>query len=119
MEVALRQRLDGVAKISISQSQQTAAVEFTGLTENFSPKAFREAVGKSGVRVVSFDIDACGVIEQDKSERWLVAGKSRFQLADGGTAAPIGRPLCLSGRLEERSGSDRFTIIRVEADAQQ
>lgn len=113
MEVALRRRLEGVAAISISQSRQTTEVEFAQGHHAFSPGAFRDAVEEAGVEVLSFQIEACGVIEQKEHQRWLAAGKNRFLLVEGGTA-PVGGAVCLSGRLNDRSGPHRLEITDLE-----
>ena len=115
MEVALRRRLEGVADISISQSRQTTEVEFAQGPHAFSPRAFRDAVGEAGVKVLSFHIDACGVIEQKDRQRWLAAGKNRFLLVEGGTSpGPVGQAVCVSGRLNDDSVPHRLEIIDFE-----
>lgn len=113
MEVALRGRLEGVAEISISQSRQTTVVNFARGAHAFSPVAFRDAVDEAGVEVLTFHIEACGVIEQNDSQRWLVAGKNRFLLVEG-EPAPAGRTLCVSGRLDDRSRPLRLTIAGLK-----
>lgn len=114
MEVALRRRLEGVANISISQSRQTAEVEFTSPLHAFSPDAFRDAVGEAEVTVLSFEIEVCGVIEQKESQRWLAAGKNRFLLVEGGTSpGPVGRAVCVSGRLDDESDPHRLEILKL------
>jgi hypothetical protein len=112
MEVALRQRLEGVADISISQREQTTEVRFADADYTFSPEAFRKAVGEAGVVVLSFQIDACGSIEQVRDERWLVTGKNRFLLTGGGTLPPD-RLVCISGGLDDRAPPPRLDITNV------
>lgn len=99
MEVALRRRLDGVARISISQARQTAEVEFAATLHTFSATAFREAVGDADVEVVSFEADVCGVVVQERDRRWLTAGAERYLLADG--EWELGPRICVTGRLAE------------------
>lgn len=99
MEVALRQRLDGVARISISQARQTAEVEFVAAPHTFSATAFREAVGEAEVEVLSFEADVCGVVAQEPGRRWLTAGADRYLLADGEWAP--GQRVCVTARLAE------------------
>jgi hypothetical protein len=115
MEVALRRRLEGVANIAISQRRQTTEVEFTPGPHAFSPSAFRAALGEAGVNVLSFHIDACGVIEQTDRQRWLAAGKNRFLLVEGGTSpGPVGQAVCVSGRLNDDLVPHRLEIIDLE-----
>lgn len=113
MELGLRRRLEGVTNISISQSRQTAVVEFADRRQAFSPRVFRDIVDEVGVEVLTFQIDACGAIEQKQSQRWLVAGENRFLLEEDGTA-PVGPPLCVSGRLDDRSAPYRLTVTGIQ-----
>jgi hypothetical protein len=99
MEVALRRRLDGVARISISQARQTAEVEFAATPHTFSATAFREAVGEADVEVVGFEADVCGVVVQEQDQRWLTAGVERYLLTDGTWG--LGQRVCVTGRLAD------------------
>ncbi|MPY90022.1 MAG: hypothetical protein GEU99_19125 [Luteitalea sp.] len=110
--MALRRRLEGVADISISLSEQTVEVKFTEGHTAFSPKVFRNAAQEAAVEVLTLQIDACGVIEQKASERWLAAGENRFLLVEG-RAVPDGEAVCVSGRLDDRSGPSRLEITAV------
>jgi hypothetical protein len=112
-EVALRQRVPGVAAISISQSQQTIVVEFAQGAGVFSPSVFRDAVDDAGIEVLAFEIDACGVAEETLGQRWFVAGTNRFALDDGG-AAPAGRLMCVSGWLNDQSTPYRLTPTTIQ-----
>lgn len=107
MEVALRRRLDGVARISISQARQTAEVEFAATPHTFSALAFREAVGEADVEVVSFEADVCGVVVQEQDRRWLTAGADRYLLPDG--EWELGARVCVTGRLAD--GADQHLVI--------
>jgi hypothetical protein len=109
MEVALRRRLEGVAGIAISQREQTAEVRFEAGGHHFSPEAFRKAVAEAGVVVVSFEMDACGSIEQERDQRWLVAGKNRFLLS-GAVPAARDQLTCVSGRLDDRTEPARLEV---------
>ena len=100
MEVALRRRLAGVSDVSISQSQQTAAVTFLSGTHEFSAAAFREAVAEADVEVVSLEAEVCGVIDGDNGLRWLGDVSRPFVRLRGGDAPP-GSAVCVSGRLDE------------------
>jgi hypothetical protein len=112
MEVALRRRLEGVAEISISQREQTAEVRFAPGGRLFSPDAFRKAVGEAGVRVRSFHVDVCGSVEENRQERWLVAGKNRWRLT-GGPAVPTTQPVCVSGRLDDHVQPMTLEIAQI------
>jgi|KBSSwiStaDraftv2_1062776.scaffolds.fasta_scaffold723012_1 hypothetical protein len=113
MEVALRRRLEGVAEVSISQREQTAEVTFAKGDYAFSSDAFRKAVAEAGVVVLSFQIDACGSIEQEQEQRWLVTDRNRFLLTAGDTL-PSDQPICVSGRLDDRAPPLRLHITDVQ-----
>jgi hypothetical protein len=113
MEVALRRRLDGVSDISISQREQTAEVRFEG-DHAFSPAEFRKAVGEAGVKVVRFEVDACGAARDEAGKRWLIAGKNRWPLT-GDRAVPLGQPLCVTGRLDDRTDPPTFEPVDIRS----
>lgn len=115
--MALRRRLEGVATVSISLSGQTAGVEFEDGRRHFSPGVFRAAVDEAGVEVLSFQVEACGVIEQTNSQRWLIAGENRFLLADGRTMR-ADELVCVSGRLNDRTEPPQLAITEVQSAVQ-
>jgi hypothetical protein len=118
MEVALRRRLEGVARIAISQQHQTAEVAFAPGPHVFSPEEFRAAVGEAEVEVISFEIEACGHVEPGApgaqgaqgaagaagapGARWFVAGANRFLLS--GEVSSGGDSRCISAVFDERGG---------------
>jgi hypothetical protein len=112
MEVALRRRLEGVSNVAISQREQTAEVRFAAGDYPFSPDAFRKAAKEAGVVVLSFQVDACGSLEQEGDRRWLVTGKNRFLLS-GDDPLPPDRPVCVSGHLDDRAPTSRLDITDV------
>jgi hypothetical protein len=111
MDVALRQRLDGVARISISQSMQTADVNFASAPHRFSATAFREAVGEAEVEVLRFEIDVCGDVVLEQGRPWLTAGSDRFLLTDAGPAP--GQFVCVTGGLDDVSGRPHLALASV------
>jgi L-alanine-DL-glutamate epimerase-like enolase superfamily enzyme len=98
MEVALRRRLSGVADVSISQGQQTAAVTFTAGTHAFSAEEFRAAVAEADVQVVTLDVDVCGVIDRDNMLR-VSAESDGTRVRLLGDGPPPGSAVCVTGRL--------------------
>ena len=96
----MRRRLAGVAEVSISQSQQTAAVTFVSGTRAFSAAAFREAVAEAEVDVVSLEVDVCGVVDAQRVLRSSADVQSSFVTLRG-YSADAGRRVCVTGRLDE------------------
>ena len=99
MEVALRRRLEGVAEISISQSQQTTLVTFARGRHTFSPVEFRGALSEAAVEVLSMEIDLCGAVEETSGERWMTTGGTRFLLRGH---VPADGLICVTGQLNDR-----------------
>ncbi len=100
MEVALRRRLDGVADVSISQSEQVAAVAFVSGTRAFSAAAFREAVAEADVTVVSLDLDVCGLIDHENTLRSSSDVATTLLRLRGSHALEVGA-VCVTGRLND------------------
>ena len=113
MEVALRQRLAGVAAVSISESAQTTEVIFAAGDHPFSIETFTGALRQAGVEVVSMEIDACGQVERRGDERLLRAGTSEFVLRNG-SGAVAGTSVCVAGRIHEESDRVALVVSRVE-----
>jgi hypothetical protein len=112
MEVALRRRLAGVAEVSISQSQQTAAVTFVSGTRAFSATAFRDAVAEAEVDVVSLEVDVCGVVD-DKSVLRLSTGDRWPLVKLRGSSADASSTVCVTGRLHERPDLPELEVTKV------
>lgn len=111
VEVALRQRLEGVETVKISESAQTAEVIFAPGGHAFSLDAFSLALRQSDVEIVTLEVEACGVIAGEQGERRLQAGKTEFVLTKA-EAVP-GTAVCVAGRLEEPSHPMRLAVIRM------
>ena len=101
MEVALRRRLEGVADVSISQQQQTAAVAFVTGTHLFSPAAFRDAVAEADVDVLSLEADVCGVVDDRNLLRSSTHDRRPLVRLQGGSTH-AGTAICVSGPLDDR-----------------
>jgi hypothetical protein len=117
MEVELRRQLEGCGKITISQSQQTAEVEFEGGDHAFPPEVFRQAIGKAGVEVLSMEMDACGRVEgSGDSQLWLNTGVNRFALA-GEKSIPDRGAVCVSGKLDDSVRPPRIEVAKLRVIA--
>jgi len=110
----LRRRLAGVADISISQSQQTAAVTFVSGTREFSAAAFRQAVAEADVEVLSLEVEVCGVIDEENVLRSVGEVKGPLVRLRGGHAAP-GSAVCVSGRLGDSVEPYELHVLVVRA----
>jgi hypothetical protein len=115
MEIALRQRLEGVAAVTISESAQTTEVIFAPGDYPFSVDVFKAALRQAEVEVVTLEVDACGTVEQRGDKRWLQAGLTQFALAAGSGPGPGGA--CVAGRLQEEAGQVQLLVTRVERPA--
>ena len=102
MEVALRRRLVGVQAVSISQSEQTAAVTFSPGTGTFSAAEFRSAVAEAAVDVIALEASVCGVVhERNELRSRNDVGRLLVRLRGGD--ADVGAAICATGRLDDRA----------------
>ena len=99
--MSLRRRLEGVASIRISQTHQTAEIEFAAGDVRFSPAEFRTALEDVGLELVRLHVEACGVIEESPPGRSLRLKRGRFLLADS-DPPPTTRVVCMAGQLDDR-----------------
>jgi hypothetical protein len=116
MEVALRRRLAGVAEISISQSQQTAAVTFLSGTHEFSIAEFSAAVAEAEVEVISVQADVCGVVDGEqvlRPSRDPEKGLVRLR----GSDAPRGKMICVRGRLDGAVEPHELHVTAVQPNS--
>ena len=114
MEVALRRRLEGVADVSISQSQQTAVVRFRPRTYRFSAAAFRDAVAEADVTVVTVQLEVCGMLDEENVMRSSTNFGTTFVRIRGD--APTVGPACLTGMLDEHANPHELELT-TRADA--
>ncbi|MEO7135705.1 MAG: hypothetical protein ABI024_15980 [Vicinamibacterales bacterium] len=108
----MRRRLAGVAEVSISQSQQTAAVTFVPGTRAFSAAAFRDAVAEADVDVVSLEVDVCGIVDEQNVLRSSTLGPEPFIRLRGGGAA-VGNAVCVTGRLDDRHELPEVEVTKL------
>lgn len=111
LEVALRQRLEGVAGVSISESNQTTEVTLRPGDDAFSPRSLREAHRQAQVEIVTMHLDACGVVERSGAERRLRAGATELSLT-GPDDATEGSRVCVSGTVRDEGDRIRLEVTR-------
>jgi hypothetical protein len=109
LEVALRQRLKGVAGVSISESLQTTEVTLHPGRDVFSARIFREAHQQAQVEIVTMRLDACGFVERSGGERRLRAGATELLLVGEHTVTEGGR-VCVSGTVREEGDRIRLAV---------
>ena len=109
----MRRRLEGVASVSISLGNQTTQVAFVG-GQPFSPEVFQETLAEVGGEVLAFHVEACGALEHDNRQNWLLAGTDRFLLI-GEALEPARQRICVTGRLETSTNPYRLHVTKVEA----
>ncbi len=102
MEVALRRRLAGVAGVSISQSEQTAAVTFAEGTRHFAAAEFQRAVAEADVEVIALEATVCGVVKDGNELRARNDRQQVLVRLRGGDVA-VGTSICATGRLDDRA----------------
>ncbi len=113
MEVALRRRLAGVAEVSISQNEQTAAVTFMPGTHVFSGEAFRSAVAEADVEVLTIDLRVCGLVDDHNALR-PAAGADKPLLVQLRGDVRAGASLCVTGRLDDQPEPDRLDVVSAQ-----
>jgi hypothetical protein len=109
METALR-RLDGVDKISISISQQRFQVTYKP-GASFQPREIRDAVAEAEVEVVRFRISARGRVDEEKGERFFVAGKEKFLLV-ADSKVPFEGPVSIEGIVDDSAAPLRLKVLQ-------
>src|SRR5262244_388339 len=110
METALR-RLDGVDKISISVPEQKFQVTFKPGAV-FRPAEIRAAVGKAGVKVVQFRIDAKGRIAEEEGRQIFLAGKQKF-LVTGDAKVSNGSAM-IEGSVDDAGAPMQLKVLRFK-----
>ena len=113
----MRRRLAGVADVSISQHEQTAAVSFVPGTFTFSPTDFRSAIADAGVTVLTIDMEVCGFIEQGNVLRVSASDKmpTLQLLADSAITAGS---VCITGRLDDAAQPYALEVTRFRPSSQ-
>jgi hypothetical protein len=118
MELALRQRLEGVATVSISETAQTTEVIFAPGDHPFSFDTFKAALKQADVEVVTMEVDACGVVQRAADGHRLSAGTIEFVLQNGPELFD-GKALCVAGRVQQDGSRLNLLFDRVDEMASQ
>ena len=92
--------MDGVAKLSISKSKEQVVV-FYKPEARFRPEELREALGKTGVKVIQFQISAHGQVQQEGDKQFFLTANDRFRLFRSPHLPPNG-PVALEAALNDQ-----------------
>src|SRR6266702_3075891 len=113
-EVYLRQ-LSGIDKIKISVSSEAIMVSYKpGAT--FQPKDIRDALKKTEVGVVQFQISARGRVQEQDGKRFFVAGAEKFVLQAVPSAPPVPSDtlVLIEGTVNDRSNPMELKVMTVK-----
>ncbi len=113
-EVYLRQ-LNGIDKIKISLSSEAIMVSYKpGAT--FQPKDIRDALKKTEVGVVQFQISARGRVQEQDGKRFFVAGAEKFVLQAVPNAPPVPSDtlVLIEGTVNDRSNPMELKVMTVK-----
>src|SRR5437016_1053400 len=102
-EIYLR-RLAGIERIKISLSKEAVMVSYKPGAA-FQPKDLRDALQKTDVGVLQFQISARGRVQDQGGTRFFVAGRDRFVLAAASDApqVPVNTPVLIEAMLDDRA----------------
>jgi hypothetical protein len=88
------------AKVAVDDASDTATLHWKS-GQAFSADEFGKAVTDVRMRVIDLTLEACGRAETAGNDKILAAGTSRFVLR-GNQNVPLGQPICVAGRLDNR-----------------
>ena len=111
-EVYLR-RLDGVADVTIHKAQEIVIISYKPGAA-FNPYDIREALDKTDVPVVQFQIDARGRLQEEKGKQFFVAGKDKFLVLPASPAkVPAGATVHVVGIVNDRPDPMELKVLQV------
>jgi len=112
-EIYLRQ-LSGVDAIKISLSTESILVTYKP-NAVFQPKDLREALKKTDVSVLQFQVSARGRVHEQGGQRFLVAGRDRFVLtASEGAEVPLDTPVSIEAMLNDLTDPMQLKVMTVK-----
>ena len=113
-EVYLR-KLAGIEAIKISLSTEAILVSYKP-GAIFQPKDLRDALKKTDVGVLQFQITARGRVLEQGGQRFFVAGRDRFALAATPEAAglPIDAPLVVEAMLNDLADPMQLKVMTIK-----
>jgi hypothetical protein len=97
--------------IDVNDDKDTATIGFAD-RDAFSLSAFRDAVERAKMHVMTVKLEACGTIETSDGRKWLKAGANRFPLQSD-RDLPVGTPVCADGMLDTRRDPPTLYVSAV------
>ena len=113
-EVYLRQ-LPSIDKIKISLSNEAVMVSYKP-GAGFQPKELRDALKKTDVGIVQFQISARGRIQEQEGKRFFVAGKDKFLIARtaGGVQMAADTPLLIEATVNDHQVPMELNVMTAK-----
>lgn len=109
IEAAMKQ-VPGVDQVAISMSKQMVAITFHE-GARFTPKLYREAIGKADVRVQTFHVAMRGKAEQTGNQVYFVSGQDRFLIPQPPADLPIGKLLGVMAVVDDSTEPPSITSL--------
>ena len=108
-------RLAGVDAIKISLSSEAIMLSYKPGAV-FQPKDIRDALQKTDVGVLQFQISARGHLQARGDTRFFVAGRNRFVLTGGGNTPqiPSGTPVLIEATLNDQTDPMELRVMTVK-----
>jgi len=110
-EIYLR-RLSYVDKVNISMANEAVIVTYKPGT-SFQPWDIRDALGKTDVGVVQFQISARGSVQEEGGKSFFVAGKDKFLLV-APPKIPSASPVSIEGIVNDRADPMELKILTLK-----
>ena len=113
-EIYLRQ-LGGFDKIKISISNEAIMVSYKAGAA-FRPKDIRDALKKTDVGILQFQISARGQVQEQNGKRMFIAGKDTLLLVQGSNtpAVPANTPVMVEGILNDQASPMELKVLSLK-----
>ena len=113
-EIYLR-RLAGIDTIKISLTNEAIMISYKPGAA-FQPKDLRDALKKTDVGVLQFQITARGRVLEQGGRRFFVAGRERFVLTSASDAVqpPANAPVLIEAMLDDRTDPMELKVMTVK-----
>ena len=111
-EVYLRQ-LAGVDKVTISKSQEVVVITYKP-GSSFQPWDIRDALDRTDVGVVQFQISARGRVQEAGGKKYFIAGKNKFVLAQTSVSVPADATVEVQGIVSDKSDPLELKVLTVK-----